>query len=322
MQIKFTMLVVGLLSLLGLSYYKLQKVKQESDNVKVTIEIKSKLGEGSFWDHQNQKLFWIDIEGKTVYVYDPETKKNKAFYTPSRVGTVVPKNNEEAVIALEDGIYLINTNNGNLSLLSDVEAELTGNRFNDGKCDPNGNLWVGSMHLEQSAPEANLYKVDAKGTATKMLDSVTISNGIVWTDDKKTMYYIDTPTGMIRAFDYDANSSTISNERIVVYIDESIGFGDGMAIDSEDKLWVALWNGNAVARFDPLTGKLMEKINVPAHNVTSCAFGGENFETLYITTSSLDMTQKEKEKFPLAGSLFEVRPGVKGVAGNFFSQKR
>jgi len=203
-----------------------------------------------------------------------------------------------------------------------VEAELTGNRFNDGKCDPNGNLWVGSMHLEQSAPEANLYKVDAKGTATKMLDSVTISNGIVWTDDKKTMYYIDTPTGMIRAFDYDANSSTISNERIVVYIDESIGFGDGMAIDSEDKLWVALWNGNAVARFDPLTGKLMEKINVPAHNVTSCAFGGENFETLYITTSSLDMTQKEKEKFPLAGSLFEVRPGVKGVAGNFFSQKR
>ena len=100
MQIKFTMLVVGLLSLLGLSYYKLQKVKQESDNVKVTIEIKSKLGEGSFWDHQNQKLFWIDIEGKTVYVYDPETKKNKAFYTPSRVGTVVPKNNEEAPINL------------------------------------------------------------------------------------------------------------------------------------------------------------------------------------------------------------------------------
>ena len=321
MQIKFTMLIVGLLSLLGFSYYKLHKPDQESDKVKVTIEIKSKLGEGSFWDHHNQRLFWVDIEGKTVHIFDPATKKSKAFNTPSRVGTVVPRNSEEAVIALEDGVYFINTNNGDLSLLSDVEAELTGNRFNDGKCDPNGNLWVGSMHLEQSAPKASLYKINAKGTATKMLDSVTISNGIVWTSDNKTMYYIDTPTGKIQAFDFDSGSSTISNERTAVYIDESLGFGDGMAIDSEDKLWVALWNGNAVARFDPLTGKLIEKINVPAHNVTSCTFGGKNFETLYITTSSLDMTEKENKEFPLAGSLFEVRPGVKGVAGNFFSQK-
>lgn len=322
MQIKFTMLIVGLLSLLGFSYYKLQKPEQESDKVNVTIETKSKLGEGSFWDHHNQRLFWVDIEGKSVHIFDPATKKDKAFNTPSRVGTVVPMNSDEAVIALEDGVYMINTNNGDISLLSDVEAALTGNRFNDGKCDPNGNLWVGSMHLEQSAPEANLYKIDAKGTATKMLDSVTISNGIVWTSDKKTMYYIDTPTGIIRAFDFDASNSTISNERTAVYIDESLGFGDGMAIDSEDKLWVALWNGNAVARFDPLTGKLIKKINVPAHNVTSCVFGGKNFETLYITTSSLDMTENEKEEFPLAGSLFEVRPGIKGVAGNFFSQSK
>lgn len=322
MQIKITMLIAGLLSLLGLSSYKLQKTNQESDKVKVTIEIKSKLGEGAFWDHHDQRLFWVDIEGNKVHIYDPATKKNKTFDTPSRVGTVVPKNKDEAVIALEDGIYMLNTNNGDLSLFSDIEAELTGNRFNDGKCDPNGNLWIGSMHLDQSAPKANLYKVEGSGISSKMLDSVTISNGIVWTKDKKTMYYIDTPTGYIRAFDFNPENSTISNERIAVYIDESIGFGDGMAIDSEDKLWVALWNGNAVVRFDPLTGKLMKKIDVPAHNVTSCTFGGKNFDTLYITTSSLDMTEKEMEKFPLAGSLFEVRPGVKGVAGNFFNQKR
>ena len=125
------------------------------------------------------------------------------------------------------------------------------------------------MHLDQSAPKANLYKVAPNGQSTKMLDSVTISNGIVWTADKKTMYYIDTPTGHIRAFDFDHKNSTISNERIAVEIPESLGFGDGMTIDEEDKLWVGLWNGNAVARFDPLTGNLLEKIEVPAHNVTS-----------------------------------------------------
>ena len=320
MQIKLIMLIVGLLSLLGFSYYKYQKPKQVRDQVKVTFEIKSKLGEGAFWDHHHQRLYWVDIEGKKVFIYDPETQKNKAFDMPSRVGTVVPKNKDEAVIALEDGIYILNTSSGNITLLSDVEAEMTYNRFNDGKCDPNGNLWVGSMHLDQSAPKANLYKVAANGQATKMLDSVTISNGIVWTSDKKTMYYIDTPTGHIRAFDFDHETSTISNERVAVVIPESLGFGDGMTIDEEDKLWVGLWNGNAVARFDPLTGKLLEKIEVPAHNVTSCSFGGENFDTLYITTSSLDMDEAETKKFPLAGSLFEVKPGVKGVAGNFFAK--
>lgn len=152
----------------------------------------------------------------------------------------------------------------------------------------------------------------------KMLDSVTISNGIVWTKDKKTMYYIDTPTKHIRAFDFDAKTSMISNERIAVVVDEALGFPDGMTIDADDKLWVGLWNGNAVVRFDPVSGSLMTKIEVPAHNVTSCSFGGENLETLFITTASLDMTEEEQKKYPLAGSLFQVNPGVKGVEGNYF----
>ena len=320
MQIKLTMLIVGLLSLLGITYYNIQKTKQEKP-VKVAFEIQSKLGEGAFWDHEQQRLFWIDIEGKKVHIYNPGNQKNKTYDMPSRVGTVVPANKTEAVVALEDGIYMLHLKTGELSGLSDVESDMPENRFNDGKCDPNGNLWVGSMHLKQSGPHANLYKVEGNGTATKMLDSVTISNGIVWSGNKKTMYYIDTPTGHIRAFDFDADSSTISNERIAVVIDESVGFGDGMAIDSEDKLWVALWNGDAVARFDPLTGKLMEKIQIPAHNVTSCSFGGPDLKTLYVTSSSLDMTEEEKKKYPMAGSLFEVDMSVKGVRGNYFSKK-
>lgn len=306
--------------LLGISTVKGQQLKTDKVEVELTYESKSILGEGAFWDHKNERLYWVDIDGMKVHIYDPKTKENKSFVTPTQVGTVVPKNKTEAVIALADGVYMLNTDTGAINLLSDVESAMTYNRFNDGKCDPNGNLWVGSMHFEQSSPIANLYKVDPQGKATKMLDSITISNGIVWTQDKKTMYYIDTPTMHIRAFDFDPINSTISNERIAVVVPQSLGYPDGMTIDSEDKLWVGLWNGNSVARFDPISGTLMSKIEVPAHNVTSCSFGGKNFETLYITTASVDMTEEEQKKYPFAGSLFQVNPGVKGVKGNFFGK--
>lgn len=282
-------------------------------------EIPAMLGEGAFWNHKTQELYWVDIEGKKLHIYTPETKTNRSFPTPSRIGTVVPQTDSTAVIALEDGIYIMTLTNGSLSRISNVESEITTNRFNDGKCDPNGNLWVGSMRMDETIPAAGLYRVSETGQTAKMLDSITISNGIVWTKDAKTMYYIDTPTGKIKAFDYNSTTSKISNERTAVVVSQDLGFPDGMAIDEEDMLWVGLWNGNAVARFNPITGELMQKIEVPAHNVTACAFGGENLDILYITTASVDMNENEKKKFPLAGSLFKVIPGVKGVENNFFA---
>ena len=281
-------------------------------------EIPAQLGEGAFWNHETGILYWVDIEGRKLHLFDPQKKTDKSFPTPSRIGTVVPQNKDVAIVALENGIYKINTNNGALELLSDVEANMTENRFNDGKCDPNGNLWVGSMDLEQSKPNARLYKVESSGKTTTMLEQVTISNGIVWTKDKKTMYYIDTPTRKIRAFDFNPENSTISNERVAVAVSESLGYPDGMAIDENDKLWVGMWNGNSVLCFDPKTGKVIDKIEVPAHNVTSCAFGGKDLDLLYITTASIDMTKEEIKQFPLAGSLFVAKPGVKGVKSSLF----
>jgi len=281
-------------------------------------EIPAQLGEGAFWNHETGILYWVDIEGKQLHLFDPQNKKDRSFPTPSRIGTVVPQNKDIAIVALEDGIYKLNTNNGALELLSDVEAKVTENRFNDGKCDPNGNLWVGSMDLEQKKAGAKLYKVEASGRTTVMLDKVTISNGIVWTKDKKTMYYIDTPTRKIRAFDFNPENSTISNERVAVQVSESLGYPDGMAIDVNDNLWVGMWNGNSVLCFDPKKGTVIDKIDVPAHNVTSCAFGGKDLNLLYITTARVDMTDEEKEQFPLAGSLFVAEPGVKGVKSALF----
>lgn len=296
--------------------------KKASNHKTATLEYKvnSKLGEGALWNYKTQEFYWVDIEGKTLNIYNPKTKTNKVIKTPSRVGTVVPYTKEQAVVALEDGIYKINLENGDLKQISNVESDITENRFNDGKCDPKGNLWVGSMHLKESLPNANLYKIEPNGVTTKMVDSVTISNGIVWSKDTKKMYYIDTPSKSIKSYDYDIETSTISNEKIAVNIPESLGYPDGMTIDENDTLWVGLWNGNAVAQFDPKTGKLISKIEVPAHNVTACAFGGENLDILYITTSNNDMTEEERKKYPLAGSIFKYKPGVKGVPAFFFGE--
>jgi len=300
---------------------KTQVIENESSTaseVTLELQIPAELGEGAFWNHKTQELYWVDILGKKLYIYNPSTKLNTSFEMPSRIGTVVPQSDSTAVVALEDGIYIQNTKNGSLTRLSNVEADIPENRFNDGKCDPNGNLWVGSMHLAEKEPNAKLYKVAPSGTATAMLDNITISNGIVWTKDAKTMYYIDTPTAKIRAFDYDVGTSTISNERVAVEIPASLGFPDGMAIDEHDNLWVGMWNGNAVVCFDPKTGSVITRIELPAHNVTSCAFGGPNLDILYITTATVDMTEDEKIQFPLAGSVFKVIPGVKGVPSSFF----
>ena len=281
-------------------------------------KIKARLGEGAFWNHKTQELYWVDIEDQVLHIYNPQTKKNRSLPTPSKIGTVVPKNTNETIVALQDGIYTMNLKSGDIVLLSDIESGLTENRFNDGKCDPSGRLWVGSMALNMQSNRANLYMVDTTGNAQLKIDSVTISNGIAWSSDQKTMYYIDTPTGMIRAFDFDNEIGAISNERVAVKVPNSMGFPDGMAIDSEDMLWVGMWNGNAVIRCNPKTGKIISKIEVPAHNVTACAFGGKNLDTLYITTASIDMTKKEKVACPLAGSLFKANPGVKGVKSVFF----
>ncbi len=290
--------------------------------VDLELQIPAQLGEGAFWDLASQKLYWVDILSKQVYIYNPEAHANIGFELPSFVGTVVPQTDTTFVVALENGIYLKNIKTDALTLVSDIEADLTRNRFNDGKADPNGNLWVGSMDLQEKDPVGALYKVTPSGVATTMLEHVTISNGLVWSKDATTFYYIDTPTGVIRAFDFDKATSTISNERVVVTVPETLGFPDGMAIDANDKLWVALWNGNAVVCFDPLSGAMIDRIEVPAHNVTSCAFGGPNFETLYITTASVDMTEEEKEQYPLAGSLFSVQPGVIGAPTTRFGSPK
>ncbi|WP_158838344.1 SMP-30/gluconolactonase/LRE family protein [Polaribacter sp. L3A8] len=298
------------------------KVKEPQKIAILEYQVKATLGEGAIWNYKTQELYWVDIEGKKLNIYNPVSKTNKVLNTTSRIGTVVPFTEKEAMVALEDGVHKMNLQTGESALFTDMKSELPGSRLNDGKCDPAGRFWVGSMHLEQETAKANLYTITSENILQRKIDSVTISNGIVWTSDKKTMYYIDTPTSTIKSFDYNNETGEISNGKIAVEIPTSLGFPDGMTIDEENMLWVGMWNGNAVIRFNPKTGKVVSKIEVPAHNITSCAFGGENLDILYITSASVDMTAKEIEKYPLAGSVFKVKPGVKGVKSNFYIEKK
>ena len=303
------------------SSFCLQTLPPKPDlNAVLVLDEKTILGEGSIWHPKENKLYWIDIEGKILHIYDPVLKVDKQIKVGSRVGTVVPVQSGGALLALQNGIQKIDTKTGKLTFLTNplIDSNI---RFNDGKCDPSGRFWVGTMALDSRKKGGVLYRFDKDKTVHLMLDSVSISNGIVWTADKKTMYYNDTPTGTIQAFDYDDTNGNITNRRVAVKIPNGIGAPDGMTIDVEGNLWVALWGGGIVGKFNPLTGELLQKIKVPAPNVSSCAFGGKNLDILFITTARQWMNEEQLKNFPLSGGLFSVKPGVHGVRAEFYKGK-
>jgi sugar lactone lactonase YvrE len=292
---------------------------QKSNKVELVIDSKSDLGEGAFWNYKTGELLWIDITGKILNIYNPKTSNNKELFTGQMIGTVVPAESGLLMVALHDGFYQLDPQTGTKKLIASPEADIPSNRFNDGKCDPAGRFWAGTLSLEDKPGVSALYRLDPDSTVHKMIENVSISNGIVWSQDSRKMYYIDTPTQKVMVYDYDNVTGEISNPKVAVEIPSEMGAPDGMAIDEAGNLWVALWKGSAVCCWNPETGELLRKIEVPAKNVTSCAFGDDDMGTLYITTARIDTSDEELMKFPLAGGVFKIRPGVKGVKSFFFN---
>lgn len=243
------------------------------------------------------------------------------MFTGQMIGTVVPAESGNLIIALEKGFYQFNPATGSKQFIANPEQDIYGNRFNDGKCDPAGRFWAGTMSLNGESKAGALYRLDPDSSVHKMIDNVSVSNGIVWSTDHRRMYYIDTPTHEVVVWEYNNETGEISNPQTAIKIPEGMGFPDGMTIDAEGNLWIALWNGSAVGCWNPESGELLRTIDVPAKNVTSCAFGDKDLGTLYITTARIGTREEELEKFPHAGGLFKVRPGVKGVEAFFFKGK-
>ncbi len=283
------------------------------------LDTKSDLGEGAIWNFKEKKLWWVDINQGLLHVYDPATKRNETFPLGQKVGTVVPTTKGNALVALHDGIYRFRFSDRKTELiLPNPENETTKNRFNDGKCDPAGRFWVGTIGPKRSAA---LYRMDADYSIRVMKRDVGTSNGIAWSTDKKTMYYIDTGTRKVVAYDYNNRTGDISNPRDAVTIPAGFGGPDGSTGDSEGMIWVAHWGGYCVARWNPKTGELLCKVEVPAKQVTSCAFGGENLDTLFITTAREGLKEGDLEQYPHSGGLFVVKPGVRGIKANLFAEK-
>lgn len=298
------------------------QVKPSSDSLRVALNIKADLGEGAIWNQQENLLWWIDIEKGILHKFNPADGSDKEYPMGRRIGTVVPTETGKALVALEDGLNFFDPSTGALTFIADPDADIPDMRYNDGKCDPSGRFWVGGMGMgKDNRYLSSLYRLDLDLKTYQMLDSITCSNGICWSLDKTRMYYIDTPTMKVMVFDYNDNTGEISNGRILVEIPHGMGAPDGMTIDSEGNLWVCLWGGAGVACFDAETGTLLRKINVPAANVTSCAFGGRDLTTLFITTASISMSPEAKAKYPLAGNLFAIDLDLKGVPAFFFKER-
>ena len=236
------------------------------------------------------------------------------------IGTVIPYKKDTVLVGLQDGIYEISLISRELKFISDPEGRDAGNRYNDGKCDAEGRLWIGTMDKDCTPKKAGFFVIDTNGIGRRVLSDITISNGVIWSVDNKKMYYQDTPTRNISAFDFDIEKGVISNRQEIIHLPDTLGTPDGNTIDEEGMIWVANWDAACVTRWNPKTGELLQRIDVPALNVTAVAFGGENLEDLYITTASLYMPEDKAKNYPEAGKLFVVKPGVKGVRCNYWKQ--
>ncbi|MFW5831837.1 MAG: SMP-30/gluconolactonase/LRE family protein [Prolixibacteraceae bacterium] len=291
---------------------------QKKDAVELILDTKSELGEGAVWNHKTNELLWVNIDREILNFYNPDLRNNKEMLTGQKIGTVVPAESGQVLVALENGFYSLDPKTGTKKFIADPEKDINGNRFNDGKCDPAGRFWAGTMSKNGEKGAGALYRLDPDSSVHKMIDNVSVSNGIIWSGDKRFMYYIDTPTRKVMRYDYDNKTGDIGNSKIVVEVAEEMGAPDGMTIDSDGNLWIALWGGSAVGCWNPESGELLQKIDVPAKNVTSCAFGDKDLKSLYITTARVGTDKEELDRFPEAGGLFKTRPGVKGVEASFF----
>jgi sugar lactone lactonase YvrE len=277
------------------------------------LDAKALLGEGPCWHEPTGELYWVDIEGEAVHIFDPGTGVDRRIGVGQMPGFVVARRSGGMVVGTQHGFQALDPATGVLTPIHDPEVGLKENRFNDGKCDSAGRLWAGTTRIAHDRADGALYCLDAGGGCHRKLGDIWISNGLAWSGDDQTMYYIDSPTQRVVAFDFDVAGGGISGQRTVIEVPEGMGTPDGMTIDEEGMLWVALWDGWRVTRWNPADGRLLGEVEMPVARPTSCVFGGENLDELYITSASTRLPAGELAKQPLAGGLFRVRPGIRGA---------
>ncbi len=282
----------------------------------LVVDFKSFLGEGPVWDARIGCVAWVDILAGRLHL-TARDGATRTIQLPSPVGCLVPRASGGWVAALADGFWAV-ADDGATSLLADVQGDHPDLRFNDGKCDPQGRFWAGTMALDHRAGAGALYRLDPDRSVHRMVEDVAISNGLDWSLDGRTMYYVDTPTRRIDRFDFDPASGAIAGRRPFVSIDPADGSPDGLTVDAEGGIWLALWDGSRIRRYLP-DGTIEREVRLPVSEVTCPAFGGPDLDELYITTAWELLSEEQHAREPLAGGLFRVRPGIRGRAPTPFA---
>ena len=274
------------------------------------------LGEGPVWHAQRKCCFWVDIEKGILYEYNWLTKITRYWSFDYKLSLAIQGRNNHLILGLNGGIARFDLESENLEWLLDIETKIAGNRCNDGSCDSFGRLWIGTMQMQFKKGAGSLYCIDKDLNIKKKLNKVSISNGIAWSLDDTRLYFIDSPTQVVQSFIFEEKTGDIKFEKNVIQIPEKMGTPDGMVIDEEGMLWIAHWGGFGVFRWNPLDGKILDKVDIPAPNVTSCTFAGPNLDHLVITTARENLKKEDLKRYPESGNTFVTKTNVKGILSN------
>jgi sugar lactone lactonase YvrE len=280
-------------------------------DVEVVLEAHARVGEGPVWDERTNTLIWVDIMGNAVHVYDPASGADRAIDVGQPVGAAALRERGGLILALRDGFATLDATFEQLDWVARVEDDIPTNRMNDGKCDAGGRFWAGTMAFDVTPHAAALYRLDPDYRVTRALTDVTLSNGLDWSADNTRMYYIDSMTQGVDTFEFDLERGVLGERRREISVAPEVGLPDGMTVDAEGGVWVALHGGGVVHRYMP-DGRLDRVVHVPARQVTCCAFGGADRGDLYITSMTYGLSDAELRDQPLAGAMFRCRPGVRG----------
>ena len=287
-------------------------------DLKVVWEIQAVLGEGPVWVEAENAVYWVDIMSNKVHRYSLADGAKKTWTFDFSVTSLNPRQGGGFVGTTVDGFVALDFDSLSADPIQLPEADMPGNRFNDGKVDNSGRYWAGTMDLEQSAETGALYRLDPDLSVSKVDDNYIICNGPAFNLDNSIIYHTDSIKRTVYALDIAANGD-LSNKRVFTELTkDDQGVPDGMTVDSEDCIWLAQFGGARVTRYSP-AGEILQVVPLPALNITSCAFAGADLDTLYITCASTAMSDAQLQQYPLAGSLFACKPGVKGTPTPLFA---
>ena len=279
--------------------------------VTIASEIRTELGEGPLWDGGRQCLWFVDIMRGHAHRFDPARGEDRIYEMGQPVGALALAAKGGLVCAVRDGFVRLDPETGGVTDFADVEKNLPRNRMNDGNVDARGRFWAGTMSMDGVRNAGGLYCLTPDGAVSQHLAGVTTSNGIDWSNNNKLMYYVDTGEPRIDFFDFDLERGAISNRREFARIDPADGKPDGLIVDAEDHVWLALWRGGQVRRYSP-SGALLLTCALPTPLTTKPAFGGADLRTLFVTSAFIQLTAEERAASPSGGALFQIEPGVSG----------